>query len=64
MDTIFFVEGTQVGDRPLLGILGVARKNFKVAKGLVGAPFGDHAIGVNKVVGHGKCGYPGNLGGN
>jgi hypothetical protein len=42
----------------------VARKFFKVAKGLVGAPFSDHAIGVNKVVGHGKCGYPGNLGGN
>jgi hypothetical protein len=44
---------------------GVARKSFKVAKLLIiGPSSGDHATCVNKVVGHGKCGYPANLGGN
>jgi hypothetical protein len=43
----------------------VVPKNFKVAKLLIIGPSnGDHATCVNRVVGHGKCGYPGNLEGN
>jgi hypothetical protein len=49
----------------LLGIFGVAPNNFKVAKLLIiGPSSGDHAICVDRVVCHGKCGYPSNLGGN
>jgi hypothetical protein len=42
----------------------VVGKKFKVAKLLVAIPFIDHAIDDDKVVGHGKCGYPWNLRGN
>ncbi len=49
----------------MLGIFGVAPKNFGVAKLLIiGPSSGDHATCVNRIVGHGKCGYPGDLGGN
>ncbi len=48
----------------MLGIFGVVGKKFKVAKLLVAVPSIDHAIGVDGVVGHGKCGYPCNPRGN
>jgi hypothetical protein len=42
----------------------VVGKKIKVAKLLVAIPCIDHAIGVDKVLGHGKCGYPSNPRGN
>jgi hypothetical protein len=49
----------------LLGIFGVAPKNFTIAKLLIIGPYSDdHATCVNRVVRHGECGDPCNLGGN